>query len=61
MVEHNLAKVGVASSSLVFRSLVRQLFSCLFFLSDNIAVDQKVVWGQWIFPVGRPLIKNKEL
>ena len=32
LVEHNLAKVGVASSSLVFRSLVRQLFSCLFFL-----------------------------
>ncbi len=26
LVEHNLAKVGVASSSLVFRSLIEQLF-----------------------------------
>ena len=32
LVEHNLAKVGVASSSLVFRSLVKTAFSCLFFV-----------------------------
>ncbi len=32
LVEHNLAKVGVASSSLVFRSLVKTAFSCLFLL-----------------------------
>ena len=30
LVEHNLAKVGVASSSLVFRSLVKTANSCLF-------------------------------
>ena len=32
LVEHNLAKVGVASSSLVFRSLVKTAISCLFFV-----------------------------
>ena len=30
LVEHNLAKVGVASSSLVFRSSVKTAISCLF-------------------------------
>ena len=30
LVEHNLAKVGVASSSLVFRSSVKTAVSCLF-------------------------------
>ena len=33
MVEHDLAKVGVASSSLVFRSTKRQPNGCLFLLS----------------------------
>ena len=32
LVEHNLAKVGVASSSLVFRSIVETAVSCLFFV-----------------------------
>ena len=34
LVEHNLAKVGVASSSLVFRSLVKTAFRCLFCFSS---------------------------
>ena len=34
-VEHNLAKVGVASSSLVFRSLQRKPWTKVFFLHEK--------------------------
>ena len=34
LVEHNLAKVGVASSSLVFRSLVKTAFAVFFCFSS---------------------------
>ena len=55
LVEHNLAKVGVASSSLVFRSKLKTAFSCLFLFADfssEINVEDTIIKKEyrWIYP-----------
>ena len=52
MVEHNLAKVGVASSSLVSRSIFEDLdrievFSFVRFLNQNIIVFMTIELARW--------------
>ena len=59
LVEHNLAKVGVASSSLVFRSKLKTAFSCLFLFADfssEINVEDTIIKKEyrWIISIYIP-------